>query len=117
MYISLITGTSSYTYSEVQIGYKGWFESGNSIGTIMLLEMFIILPNLGKNNKTGMRIWTFMTIVLAGAYLCTLLGTRTGLFGFIIVILMYCIICIINSLIKNSKLNKKALPAFLLVLV
>ena len=117
MYFSLITGTSSYTYSEVQIGYKGWFESGNSIGTIMLLEMFIILPNLGKNNKTGIRIWTFMTIVLAGAYLCTLLGTRTGLFGFIIVILMYCIICIINSLIKNSKLNKKALPAFLLALV
>lgn len=117
MYISLITGTSSYTYSEVQIGYKGWFESGNSIGTIMLLEMFIILPNLGKNNKTGIRIWTFMTVVLAGAYLCTLLGTRTGLFGFIIVILMYCIICIINSLIKNSKLNKKALPAFLLALV
>ena len=84
--------------------------------------MFIILPNLGKNNKTGIRIWTFMTVVLAGAYLscwdlCTLLGTRTGLFGFIIVILMYCIICIINSLIKNSKLNKKALPAFLLALV
>ena len=116
MYISLITGTSSYTYSEVQIGYKGWFESGNSIGTIMLLEMFIILPNLGKNNKTGIRIWTFMTVVLAGAYLCTLLGTRTGLFGFIIVISLYCVICIINGLMKNNKLNKKVLPAFLLAL-
>lgn len=117
MYISLITGTSSYTYNEVQIGYKGWFESGNSIGTIMLLEIFIVLPNLSKNNRTEIRIWTFMLIVLAGAYLCTLLGTRTGLFGFIIVILSYCVIGIINSLIKNNRINKKALPAFLITLV
>ena len=34
MYLALITKTSSFTYGETQVGYKGWFESGNSIGTI-----------------------------------------------------------------------------------
>ena len=109
MYIALITKTSSFTYMEEKIGYKGWFESGNSIGTIMLLSLFIVLPMLGKENKQSIRIWTLMVVVLVGAYLTTLLGTRTGLFGFIIVLFTYAVISIMRNLIVNKKINKKTL--------
>ena len=88
IYISILTKTSSHTYIE-GMGYKGWFESGNSIGTIMLLSLFVVLPMTSKNNKLSIRIWSFMITVLTGAYLTTLLGTRTGLFGFIIVLVVY----------------------------
>ena len=107
MYLALVTGTSSFTYSETKIGYKGWFESGNSIGTIMILSLFIVLPMIGKNNPNSIRIWAFMVTVLVGAYLTTLLGTRTGLFGFIIAILSYALLSIFCGLIHNKKINKK----------
>lgn len=109
MYLSLITGTSSYTYTEDKVGYKGWFESGNSIGTIMLLSLFIVLPMLGKKNSVSIRIWSLMVTTLVGAYLTTLLGTRTGLFGFIIVILVYAVLNILNNLFHKKNINKKIL--------
>lgn len=109
MYISLITGTSSFTYTEDKVGYKGWFESGNSIGTIMILSLFITLPMIGKKNPTGIRVWSFMVTVLVGAYLTTLLGTRTGLFGFAVSVLAYIAISIIYGLIRNKNINKKIL--------
>lgn len=109
MYLALITGTSSFTYQEVKIGYKGWFESGNSIGTIMILSLFIVLPMIGKKNASSIRIWSLMLTVLAGAYLTTLLGTRTGLFGFIIVVLAYAVLSILYGLFHNKNVNKKIL--------
>lgn len=109
MYLSLITKTSSFTYTEDKVGYKGWFESGNSIGTIMILSLFITLPMISKKNNTGVRIWSFMVTVLIGAYLTTLLGTRVGLFGFAIVILSYIILSILNGLISKKNINKKIL--------
>lgn len=109
MYLSLITNTSSFTYAEEKIGYKGWFESGNSIGTIMILSLFIVLPMISKKNSTGIRIWAFMTVVLAGAYLCTLLGTRTGLLGFGIAIFAYIVSLILYGLIHSKNINKKVI--------
>ncbi|MGN1327431.1 MAG: O-antigen ligase family protein, partial [Clostridia bacterium] len=111
MYISLITGTSSFTYTEDKVGYKGWFESGNSIGTIMLLSLFITLPLIGKKNPTGVRVWSFMVTVLVGAYLTTLLGTRTGLFGFAVAILAYLVLSILYGIIHNKNINKKILTS------
>lgn len=107
MYFALITGTSSYTYTEDKIGYKGWFESGNSIGTIMILCLFITLPQMGKKNPISIRIWSLMVTILTGAYLTTLLGTRVGLFGFIIVVAIYAILNIVYAIIHSKKLSKK----------
>lgn len=42
IYISILTGTSSSTYIE-KMGYKGWFESGNSISAILTLSLFIVI--------------------------------------------------------------------------
>ena len=117
MYLALITKTSSFTYGETQVGYKGWFESGNSIGTIMLLSLFIVLPMLNKENKLAIRIWVLMITVLVGAYLCTLLGTRTGLFGFIIVVMAYIAFTVLYNLLNKNKLNKKILTIGVIILV
>ena len=107
MYLAIITGTSSFTYEEDQMGLKGWFESGNSIGTIMLLCLFIVIPMMSKKNSTGIRIWSLMVIMLTGVYLATLLGTRTGLLGIIIVICAYVVINIVHSIIYSKNINKK----------
>ncbi len=117
MYLALITRTSSFTYGETQVGYKGWFESGNSIGTIMLLSLFIVLPMLNKENKISIRIWALMITTLVGAYLCTLLGTRTGLFGFIIVVLACIGFIVLHNLLNKNKLNKMILTIGVIILM
>lgn len=117
MYISLITKTSSYTYLEGKIGSKGWFESGNSIGAVMLLSLFIILPMISKKQKDGIRIWSFIVTVLTGVYLTTLLGTRTGLFGFGAVIAGYIILLIIYNIIHNKKSNIKTVIEVIVILI
>ena len=47
IYLSIITKTSSTTYIE-GIGYKGWFESGNSVSAILVLSTFIIMSFIMK---------------------------------------------------------------------
>src|SRR5699024_8415809 len=61
IYISILTGTSSYTYAEEQIGYKGWIESGNSLSAILCISTFLILP-LIKNKKY--RLATIIVLIL-----------------------------------------------------
>lgn len=97
IYIAILTGTSSYTYKEEQIGYKGWIESGNSLGAILCISLFIILP-LIKNKKY--RIPTIVLIILIGIYLVTLIGTRTGLIGFFIAVAVFITIEVLFS--KNK---------------
>lgn len=103
IFISIITKTSSSTYIE-GMGYKGWFESGNSISSILILSMFIYLPFI--KDKTYKKI-TIPVIILVGIFLTTLIGTRVGLFGFILVITLYIIAEILCGLNKNRKINKK----------
>ena len=116
MFISILTKTASYTYEETMTGYKGWFESGNSIGTIMLLLLCVVLPMLSKKYEAKYRIWTLMITILTGVYLSTLLGTRVGLFGFLFVIIMFMIFSIIHSLAKKNKINKKIILASVIVI-
>lgn len=105
IWIAIFTGTSSNTYVE-GIGYKGWFETGNSIGAILILASFIIL-NMIKEKKY--RYWALITIILVGIYTTTMLGTRVGLFGFIIAIVLYAISEILIAVLRKIQLNKKIL--------
>lgn len=107
IFISIITKTSSNTYIE-GIGYKGWFESGNSIGSILILSLFIIIQYV-KDKKY--RYIAIPTIVLEGIFLTMLLGTRVGLIGFILVIMTYVFVELIFSLVNKSKNAKKILIA------
>lgn len=104
LYISIFTKTSSTTYLEGQ-GYKGWFESGNSISSILVLNLFIIFTLLNKYEKKSLKIFAIIEIILSGAFLSFLLGTRTGLFGFVIVIALF-VFSKLFDYIKNNVVNK-----------
>lgn len=105
IYISIITHTSSYTYIE-GMGYKGWFESGNSISAILLLSLFIYLPYI-KDKK--MQKIAIPIVILVGMFLCLLIGTRAGLAGFIIVVMLYLILETLFNVKKEGNINKKFL--------
>ena len=105
IYISILTKTSSHTYIE-GMGYKGWFESGNSISAILLLTMFIYLPYI-KDKKY--RKFVIPILILVGIFLSMLIGTRAGLFGFIIIIALYMGIEVLFNILRNKKIDKKFL--------
>lgn len=109
MYVSIFTGTSSPTYTEDKMGYKGWFESGNSVGAIMVMLLFTLLPKINEKIDKKIKIWIIIDTILAGIYLSTLLGTRVGLFGFILTIGIYIICQILYTLYHKEKINKKIL--------
>ena len=103
IYLAILTGTSSSTYIE-GMGYKGWFESGNSISSILLLSMYIYLPYV-KDSKY--RKIVIPILICVGIFLSMLIGTRAGLYGFILIITLYISLEAIYNLIKNRKINKK----------
>ena len=105
IYLAILTKTSSHTYIE-GMGYKGWFESGNSVSAILLLTMFIYLPFI-KDKKLRKIVIPIVTLV--GVFLCMLIGTRAGLFGFMIVIILYMVIEVLFNVIRNKKISKKPL--------
>ena len=108
IYTAILTGTSSYTYVEEQIGFKGWIESGNSLSAILCISTFLILP-LIKDKKY--RIPTIIVLVLVGIFLVALIGTRVGLLGFFIAIAVF-----IALEVFFSK-NKIAIIGFILLAV
>jgi hypothetical protein len=102
IYLSIITNTSSNTYIE-GIGYKGWFTSGNAIGSILLCLFCISLPYIQKSKNKIMGIITFLFL---GVFLMLLLGTRTGLFGFILCTIVFVIANIFIKFMKKINLRK-----------
>ena len=108
IYFSIFTNTSSYTYTETKTGFKGLIESGNSLSAIILLSLFIVIQNIKKIKKESPKnekVWCIISAILyilVAVYLVTMLATRTGLFGVVIVTFMYGILQIIFT--KNKKL-------------
>lgn len=115
LYLSIITGTSSTTYLE-GTGYKGLYESGNSLCTILCISLCIILPML----KEKKYFWQVASLIaLAGIFLTMLVGTRTGLIGFGLIALLYILSECFTSLIGKIHINKKviAISAVALLLI
>ena len=106
IYISIFTKTSSSTYLEGQ-GYKGWFESGNSISSILVLNLFIIFTLFNSSENKYIKLITIAEIVLSGIFFAFLLGTRTGLYGFILVSILFAMSKLFE-LIKNNIINKSS---------
>lgn len=102
IYIAILTGTSSSTYIE-GMGYKGWFESGNSLSAIFTLGLFTIVPML-KDKKYRYAVIALLGLI--GIFVTMLIGTRVGLFGFILVLGVYAISEVITAILRKIKLNK-----------
>lgn len=114
IFISIITHTSSSTYLE-GIGYKGWFESGNSLCTLLCISLFIILTNNKKGKITKTSVITFILVVV---YLIVFSGMRTGILGVIIVGIMYLMSYFIGgTFLKEKKINKKRILATIAIFI
>ncbi|MBQ8659903.1 MAG: O-antigen ligase family protein [Bacilli bacterium] len=111
IYIAILTGTSYTTYIE-GMGYRGWFTSGNSLGTILILLVNILLVDCIENKK----LYKFITLLLTGIYLLFLLGTRTGMLGFILNVIIYICSLIFVNLFKIKKINFKKLGIGIVVI-
>ena len=106
IYISIITKTSSHTYVLEGMGYKGWFESGNSIGAILILSMFIYIGYI-KDKKY--RKIAIPILILNIIFLTTLIGTRVGLLGVVCVLALYGMVQVFVGFLKNKKIDKKVI--------
>ena len=100
--LSIITNTSSTTYIE-GTGLKGWFESGNSISAVLTLSIYVLLSTNDKNYRKII----IGEIIILGIFLCMVIGTRVGLFGFIVALVSFVFAEIVGKLISNDKINKK----------
>ena len=113
LYVTIITGTSSTTYLE-GTGYKGLYESGNSLCTILCISLCIILPMI----KYKKYFWPVAILsVFAGIFLTMLVGTRTGLLGFGLIALLYILAECFTSLIGKIHINKKVIAISILALL
>lgn len=110
IYVAWITKTSSTTYLE-GIGIKGWFESGNSLCSIFILGLFILLTMLksdsGKWKISKAKIGILLIIILIGIFLTLLVGTRVGLFGFVIVLGTFLLVEIVFHIKNKIHIDKK----------
>lgn len=103
IYFSIVTGTSSSTYVE-GMGFKSYFVSGNSLCTTLLMLITVLLTEL-KNKNVG----NYILLILTGIYLIFLVGTRTGMFGFILIMCLYVGLNILDKLFRNKKIEVKKL--------
>lgn len=106
IYVAIITNTSYTTYME-GTGYRGWYNTGGAVGSILIGSLFILLPYLFKKKN-----YLFIKLLLVASiifYLTFLLGTRVGLLGSIIVLICYFVFHLIYSFIHSTKMNKKML--------
>jgi len=118
IYIAILTGTSSHTYMLEGMGFKGWFESGNSLSAILILSMFILLNIFGqKNISKKVKIWTGFIIALVGIFLISLIGTRAGLYGFILVLGIFGIAQLICNIAHRKNVKKILIITGLLFII
>lgn len=101
--ISIVTNTSYQTYLE-GFGYRGWFNTGGAVGSILIGLLFILLPPLLQKKEKRYLNVTLLIVTLI--YLMFLLGTRVGLLGGVIALVCYVTFTIILQFLKKQRKNK-----------
>lgn len=114
IYLAIITKTSFSTYVE-GYGYRGWFNTGGAVGSILIGALFVLLPYLfEKKDKIILKVIILASIIF---YLTFLLGTRTGLFGTLVALGSYFGIQLINFLFFSNKNNIKTIIISFLIII
>ncbi|CDQ18917.1 O-antigen ligase family protein [Halobacillus karajensis] len=106
MFMAILTGTSSETYEWNKFGFKGWFNSGNEIGSIIAIAFpLVYIYTLQKVDQLK-KLYYFIPMVLI-ALVSILLGTKVGFFAVlgaaIIVFVSYVIYWLISKLKKTTQ--------------
>ena len=112
--LSLVTRTSFSTYVE-GFGYRGWFQTGGAVGSILIGLLFILLPYLFQNKKHLIFKVLFLFVTLF--YLMFLLGTRVGLLGGSIAVFSYVIFSLVLHFVHKHRENKIGIRIGMIVLV
>ena len=112
IYVSIITKTSLPTYIE-GTGYRSWFISGNSLCTSLLLLFSVFVSGMFKRKN----IKYLIIFVLLGVYLMFLVGTRTGLYGFVLVFSFYIVMKMFMAFKQKIQFNKNRIIILLGVIV
>lgn len=116
IYFSIFTRTSFTTYVE-GMGYRSYFLSGNSISTILLLLLCNLMGSMNEVS-TKDKIAMYFSWFILGVYLVFLVGTRTGMLGFILLVLLYGGSSLLFKFIKDKKVNfKKLILSLSIVLI
>ena len=116
IFVAIITKTSSSTYIE-GLGYKGWFESANSISSILVMLLAITLSQISNIPNKKIKIGVIMLLLLTGVYLTFLIGTRVGLYGYILVLGIYILFNLIYNVIKFKKIKVRYILIFAIVAI
>lgn len=108
LYLTMITKTASYTYSDSKTGYKGFFESGNVLSNVLVFLEILVFIIFSKEKKENIKtkIFAGLNFFLLAIYNFIFLGTRTGKYSTILLMIVY-MMAYIFCKIRNYILNKK----------
>lgn len=102
--LSIITKSSILSYDIYRIGISGWYYSANEFGTLLTVLFPVSMYNAfySKNYK----ILDYILFLMCAGMLLGL-GTKTGMLGYFLPIIVYIIYRLI--MVKNEKLDYKFL--------
>lgn len=80
MFLAVLTGTASETYEWNKFGFKGWFYSGNELGSIVAISFPLVYLYTLKKVENIRKAYYFIPLIML-AIVSILLGTKVGYFA------------------------------------
>ncbi|WP_406944970.1 O-antigen ligase family protein [Halobacillus sp. SY10] len=102
MFIAILTGTSSETYEWNKFGMKGWFHSGNELGSIVAVCFPLIYLYALLKMEEAKKIYYFIPVVLL-ASVAILIGTKVGYFAVLLAAVIVFVTYVIYWIIQKRK--------------
>lgn len=108
-WMALLTGTSRASYHTIQNGFSGWFFSANELSVIslILLSLSLIIFQEKKSLSTAS---TYIILVST----LPLIGTKTALYGGLMLILAYIFFEVFTWLCRGNVLQKSQLAVIMI---
>ncbi|WP_394218218.1 O-antigen ligase family protein [Halobacillus trueperi] len=102
MFIAILTGTSSETYEWNKFGMKGWFHSGNELGSIVAVCFPLVYLYALLKMEEAKKIYYFIPVVLL-ASVAILIGTKVGYFAVLLAAVIVFVTYVIYWFIQKRK--------------
>lgn len=102
MFFAIITGTSSETYEWNKFGLKGWFHSGNELGSIIAVCFPLVYLYALLKIDEAKKVYYFTPVVLLAA-VAILIGTKVSYFALLLAALTVFVTYFIYWIIEKRK--------------